>query len=275
MVDGFGVPPEGWDNSVFGEYCDRGFLELLDRHSIPLDATLGVEGLPQSATGQTALFTGVNAAALMRSHMQGFPGPELRKVIREDNIFKTLLGLGRKVAFANAYVRFGLKELAQTRLRSVTTVMTEAALGFARVLDNLLDGMAVYHDLTRESISSEYHIPTIKPTDSAGHLLAISSQHDFTLFEYFLTDRAGHAGDTAMLREVLGNFSEFMCALAQSLPDDTILTLCSDHGNCEDMSTRAHTRNPVPFLVYGQPAVVTDGMRSIADVCPFATRFLS
>ncbi|HEY9807154.1 MAG TPA: hypothetical protein V6D04_11335, partial [Candidatus Obscuribacterales bacterium] len=37
-----------------------------------IDATLGVPGLPQSATGQTALFTGCNAPAFLGRHQSAF-----------------------------------------------------------------------------------------------------------------------------------------------------------------------------------------------------------
>ena len=40
---------------------------------LPLDATLGVPGLPQSGTGQTALFTGMNAPKLIGKHFGPFP----------------------------------------------------------------------------------------------------------------------------------------------------------------------------------------------------------
>ena len=40
---------------------------------LALDAVLGVKGRPQSATGQTSLFTGVNAAAVLGRHLRGFP----------------------------------------------------------------------------------------------------------------------------------------------------------------------------------------------------------
>ena len=275
MVDGFGVPPEGWGKSVYAEHCDRRFVELLAHHSVPLDATLDVAGIPQSATGQTALFTGVNAAAIMRSHLQGFPGPELRRLIAEDNIFATLLRLGKKLAFANAYVKYSLQELAHMRFRSVTTVMTEAALGFARALDSLLDGAAVYHDLTRDSICDEFRIPRIEPEEASRHLLGIAAQHDFTLFEYFLTDRAGHAGDKMFLEEVLGNLSRFICEVVFSMPANMLFALCSDHGNCEDTSTCSHTTNPVPFLFVGREPVDLRGLRSISDVSGFVVKTLS
>ena len=44
---------------------------------IPIDATLGLEGLPQSGTGQAALFTGENAAAV---HGRSAAGPKSRPV---------------------------------------------------------------------------------------------------------------------------------------------------------------------------------------------------
>ncbi|HXT50199.1 MAG TPA: phosphoglyceromutase, partial [Thermoanaerobaculia bacterium] len=38
-----------------------------------LDAVLGVPGLPQSGTGQTTLFTGVNAQASIGHHVPALP----------------------------------------------------------------------------------------------------------------------------------------------------------------------------------------------------------
>ena len=68
-----------------------------------LDATLGVEGLPQSATGQTTLFTGINAAKKLGRHVTAFPGPELREIIREHSVFRRVHEAGLDTTFANAY----------------------------------------------------------------------------------------------------------------------------------------------------------------------------
>src|SRR5689334_15884815 len=43
-----------------------------------IDATLGVEGLPQSGTGHVALLAGVNAAVLHGRHQPHFPPVALR-----------------------------------------------------------------------------------------------------------------------------------------------------------------------------------------------------
>ena len=42
--------------------------------------------------------------------------------------------------------------------------------------------------------------------------------------------------------------------LAGDLARDTLVLLCSDHGNLEDASTRRHTTNPVPLLAWGAGA---------------------
>jgi hypothetical protein len=46
-----------------------------------LNATLGVEGLPQSGTGQTALFCGVNAPQIIGKHFGPYPYSTLKKVV--------------------------------------------------------------------------------------------------------------------------------------------------------------------------------------------------
>jgi 2,3-bisphosphoglycerate-independent phosphoglycerate mutase len=67
-----------------------------------LDARLGVEGLPQSATGQTTILTGHNAPAAIGEHYGPYPDRRLRAML-DGSIFKALLKAGQPVAYANAY----------------------------------------------------------------------------------------------------------------------------------------------------------------------------
>lgn len=265
MVDGFGLPPTGLPESVYSECCLPEFIRLLETYAKPIDACLGVEGIPQSATGQTAMFCGVNASEIMRSHIQGFPGPVLRGVIRERNIFDSLRKKGKTVTFANAYVRYTLEKLKQLGFRSVTTVMTESVIGHVRGREELLAGNAVMHDLTRETLEDET-IPRISPEKAAHDLLNVSNRYDFTLFEYFLTDRAGHKRNREFLAKVLDELSRFICELDKNLPDGTLLILTSDHGNCEDPNIKPHTKNPVPFLVRGKNRPDWSKVNSIIDI---------
>lgn len=272
MVDGLGLPPEGLAASVYARWCPQEFLRLLGK-AARVDTSMGVPGTPQSATGQTALFTGVNAARHLGMHMQGFPGPSLRRVIEQSSLFSRLRQAGREAAFANAYVRFSLEELTRLRLRSVTTVMTQAALGTVRGMCELLIGRAVYHDLTHRTLAGEAGIPPCTPREAARRLMTLALNHDFTLFEYFLTDRFGHRRDEAGLAGVLAELAEFVCELAEMTTDRCILVLTSDHGNCEDLSTRGHTLNPVPLLVHGPTSGLVLPTR-IEDICPFVEQAL-
>ena len=58
---------------------------------LAINATLGVPGLPQSGTGQTAIFTGVNGAKKFGRHFGPYPPSVLRPIIEEKNIFHQLL----------------------------------------------------------------------------------------------------------------------------------------------------------------------------------------
>lgn len=269
MVDGFGVPPEGWDASIFAKYGGRDFVNLFKEHSKPIDACIGVEGIPQSATGQSTLFSGINTAQLMGRHMPGFPSQRLREIIRQQNIFKAFTEYGKKVTFANAYVHFTLEELEKMGAESVTTVMTAETLGSPRQKDDLIKEKAVYHDLTRASVDPCHNIEQVKPSKAAKDLLSIATNNDLTLFEYFLSDRAGHKGEEEFIARVIGEFSEFLCALSKELPPDTLLVMTSDHGNCENIKDKRHTRNQVPFLVFGKMHPDTSQVNSITDVYNF------
>ena len=154
FVDGLGLAPASPDNPVNADVCP--FLcDLIARSSKPIDACLGVDGLPQSATGQATLFTGRNAAQYMGRHVEGFPGPTLRKFVEQDNVFLMLKAMGRRGRFADGYMAETVDELRNRRFRSVTTT---AALTVPEVISlkaDILANQAVLHDLTRAVIVSK------------------------------------------------------------------------------------------------------------------------
>jgi hypothetical protein len=247
---------------------------LLDA-SIRLDAMLGVPGFPQSATGQTALLTGVNAARLIRRHLEGFPNAELRELVAASNVFKRLSETGIACTFANAYLAANVDEVRQRRRHSVTTVAALSGLGTVRCRDFLERNEAVCHDLTRETLAARgYTGPTITPEAAAGHLAAISASHGFTLFEHFLTDRAGHGMSLSGATKVIRVLDRFLTALlpACAAAGVTVL-LTSDHGNIEDLSVPGHTMNPVPLSVT-PAATAPNSAADLCDVTPFVISFL-
>ena len=67
------------------------------------DAQLNVAGTPQSATGQTTLLTGVNAATYLGHHLPGFPNRTLKELLAKHSLFRRLKQKGMQMTFANAY----------------------------------------------------------------------------------------------------------------------------------------------------------------------------
>lgn len=218
-------------------------------------ATLGVPGLPQSGTGQTAIFTGINAARAIGRHFGPFPTTALRPIIQEKNIFKRLLDAGKRVAFANAFPKQFFEYTHDgTRRLTVTTLACKMAGIPLRTSEALRENKALSADLTRTRWPELGHpeIPTIAPAEGGRHLAELSEEHDFTLFEYWLTDHAGHRQDREKAIEVLERFDAFLGGLLDRLDlRRTLVVMISDHGNIEDLSTKGHTRNPVPCIAAG------------------------
>lgn len=270
FIDGVGIAPPSPDNPINPEVCPA-LCRLIASHCRPIDANLGVDGLPQSATGQTTMFTGVNAPQFMGRHCEGFPGPGLRDVICRENLFLKLKERGKKVKFADAYLVESADELEVRRFKSVTTVMALTAPETVSTVSDLSDDNAVLQDLTRETIRDRYpDIPVIDPEDAARHLFDIIRANDFTLFEYFQTDVAGHSMDYGRACAVLREYDAFLSTLVRYTDAAGItLVMTSDHGNIEAMNERGHTRNPVPFIVFGPKENEMRSMvSSLADVTP-------
>lgn len=68
-----------------------------------MDATLGVVGLPQSATGQACWLTGQNAVRVMGEHFGPQPGPTLQRLLRRAALPVRVMRAGGRAALANSY----------------------------------------------------------------------------------------------------------------------------------------------------------------------------
>lgn len=242
-----------------------------------LDATLGVEGIPQSATGQTALFTGVNGAELLGFHLPAFPNEALKKVIRRDNLLKRAHLEGKRVSFANSYSSgyFALVEEGK-RYHSVTTLCVLAAALPFRSLENLLEGGAVHWDITREVVREmvEEEVPIITPELAGEHLANLSRNYELLLYESFLTDLWGHKRNMKKAVKVLETVDRFLKGVFSTLDEEVTVLISSDHGNIEDLSTGGHTKNRVPLLVVGPLASKFSEVTSILEITPAILRAL-
>ncbi len=232
--------------------------EAVGRHSkncllLSTDAKLGVEGLPQSATGQATIFTGRNAPKAMGEHQRGLPFRRLREWVEQDNLYHQVEAGGWKATFANSYTREYF-ELPTTR-RGWVSVSTATILSSGqplRMLDQLLKGRAVHHDLTRRSlVDRNPEVPVIEPELAACHLLGLGTDYDVVVHEFFLTDLAGHRQDPGWAGRLIREYDRFLGEVLLGLREEDTVVLVSDHGNSEDLRIKSHTSHPVPTLVVG------------------------
>jgi hypothetical protein len=288
-LDGVGLAPAGPENPLSqvpmpqvrnllgrplildsGEFQPEGAAQGNGRLAMrALDACLGVPGLPQSATGQTALFTGVNAPALVGDHVTAFPTGQLREIIAEHSLLKRAAELGKRVLFANAHSERFWRMIEQRKLRLGASTLTALAAGAEiPTLDDLVEGRAVLWDITHEIASGHlgYELPLVTPEEAGARLACLSSEYDLVLYESFLTDLAGHRRIEP--EWVLPRVDAFLGAVLQHRSPGTTLVVCSDHGNLEDATTKAHTTNPVPLLVVGPAAAGFRGATDITGVAP-------
>ena len=278
FIDGLGIGKRGSSNPFDG-LADAAPLAVfqnedpetfLDGIVVPTDATLGIEGRPQSASGQTTILTGVNAPLTLGYHKQGFPNAALLEIIQRHSIFRQLRSAGvEPVTFANAYTSWFFE--SRPRWVSATTAAVEAAEMTFRTVEDLTKGNAVYQDFTnRVLIERGESVSERTPLQAATVLARIAAEHRFTLYEYFITDKIGHAQDIQLARTTLTNLASFVRHLLTTLDlEQTTVILTSDHGNIEDLSSRNHTLHEVPTIIWGaRRDYAADRIKSLVDITP-------
>lgn len=250
---------------------------FLDGIVVPTDPRLGVEGRPQSASGQTTILTGVNAPARLGYHKQGFPNQALVEIINTESIFKQLRDAGvAPVTFANAYTDGFFTE--RPRWISATTAAVEAAGMSFRTIADLKNGAAVFMDFTNRILIERGIDVSERTEDEAADVLArIVSENRFTLYEYFITDKVGHAQDMPLAKQVLTSLARFIRELLLRLDlERTTVILTSDHGNIEDLSSRNHTLHDVPTIVWGaRRGQIAARIQTLADITPAIVALLT
>lgn len=247
---------------------------------IPLNATLRVQGLPQSGTGQVTLFTGVNAARVIGRHFGPHPPTTLHSLLDSKNIFRQVGERKMARCFANAFPR-QFFEYAQTGTKRLSASTLSCKFADLKLLDAevLAKNQAVSADITRARWADlgYPHLPVITPHEAGRHLWNIADRHSFTLFEYWLTDYAGHARDMAHAVEILERFDGLLGGvLDQFDPNSCTLIITSDHGNIEDLSTKSHTRVPVPCIIAGRNRDrISSELKNLTHVTPAILSLLS
>ncbi|MBN1646480.1 MAG: hypothetical protein JW874_00485 [Spirochaetales bacterium] len=217
-----------------------------------VDAVLGVSGLPQSATGQASIFTGINAQKFLGFHQTALPDRKLAALVLEKSLLKELKHRGYAVTSANLYSRqfFESRRHARKNRFPVSTLSIAAADIPFRFYDDYLRDKTVFADISNTLLKKRgMDIPEISPAKAASNMLNILARYDFVFFEYFMTDLYGHKRDAEALRIEVAKINSFLGAILEPGGHDVLIV--SDHGNAEDLSVADHTFNKVPVILFG------------------------
>ena len=223
---------------------------------IAADPNLGVKGLPQSATGQAVLLTGINIPAELGYHYGPKPNPEVAQYLDGGTLFSKTVKAGKKTALLNAYPPryFDGIDSGKRLYSSIPLALTNAGIPLFTDKD-YYEGNALSADFTGEGWHEFLGYPDapIYPAETAGKKLAeLASQYDFSFFEYWASDYAGHKQDMPWAIRQLETFDSVLKGLLEAWQaEEGLIVLTSDHGNMEDLSTRKHTAAHVPLIIFG------------------------
>jgi hypothetical protein len=278
FIDGLGIGDKIQNNPLFNienieplaNFKNENKETIFEGILVSTDPRLGIEGRPQSASGQTTILTGINAPNVLGNHKQGFPNQKLRDVIKEHSIFLQLKN--KKIEpniFANTYTPQFFIETP--RWKSATTCALEAAEVPFNKLPDLIGRKSLFHDFTNESLRERgFDVPLFSPIEAAEILANLTERNRFILYEHFITDKIGHDQDFEKAKTHLPKLAEFIRETIKRINfEKTTFILTSDHGNIEDLSVRNHTLNDVPTIIWGRKKVETAArIKDLSDITP-------
>ncbi len=257
-----------------------GRLTTAQAELIPTDAQMGIPGRPQSATGQTALVTGINAPQRLGEHYGPRPDARVRALLDEGSLFRTLNQAGRQAYFCNAYPE-GYFAAVRRGKRLLSAVPYAATVGGQRLADlaDLRAKRALAADFTnrgwRDVLGIE-DVPIFTPQAAGAELWRMAQPYDFLFFEHWMTDLMGHRRQLAAAVEMLGVFDGFLGGLLDAADlEQTLIIVTSDHGNVEDCSHGKHTENPALTLLLGaRRQAYASQVSALTDFAPIINNFL-
>lgn len=284
FVDGVGLGEENESNPFFkfnypgfsalvgGKIFSKKAGEIIKEDHLfkPVDATLGVEGLPQSGTGQVALFSGENAAKEIGKHFGPFPHSGIKHLLEEQSLFLKAQKVGATCQFLNAYPDIFFRKAEKRDRWSCTTLMTKSAGIPLYTVKEVQERKGLTAGLTQKAWREQLNIDVseINPEEAAKRVINQSVNYDLLLSEFYLTDKAGHDQEMRKADRYIKRYDRFLKHLIEHKPAETTIVLSSDHGNVEDLSVKTHTFNDVPLLVYGPGVGHFKDAESIMDVTP-------
>src|SRR5512144_834622 len=289
FLDGIGLGKNNPETNPFARARMPNLNELLEGRSLlqeaapfqgeratllAVDPAVGVSGLPQSATGQAILMTGINIPAELGYHYGPKPNPAVAAYLKEATLFSRFVKEGKKAALLNAYPPryFHGIDSGKRLYSSIPLSVINAGLPLF-TQDDFFAGRALSADFTGEgwrTMLGFIDAPVMEPPRAGRKLARLAKEYDFALFEYWASDYDGHKQEMDNAIQLMETFDGILGGLTEAW-DDGLILVTSDHGNMEDLSTRRHTDADVPALVIGNKTTrdkFTRGMKDLTDIAP-------
>jgi hypothetical protein len=247
---------------------------------LAIDPAVGVGGLPQSATGQAILLTGINIPAELGYHYGPKPNPEVAAYLNGETLFSRCVKHGKNAALLNAYPAryFDGIDSGKRLYSSIPLAVTNAGIPLF-THEDFVAGRALSADFTGHGwrdMLGYADAPLLDPPQAGRKLAKLAREYDFSLFEYWASDYAGHKQDMETAVELMETFDGVVGGLVEEMVDESgkmkdgfLVLVTSDHGNMEDLSTRRHTNAKVPGLVIGHKhKSFADGLTDLTGIAP-------
>lgn len=291
FLDGIGLGENNPETNPFARAKMPNLNALLDGRSLlkesapfdgehaslrAIDAGVGVDGLPQSATGQAMLLTGKNISAELGYHYGPKPNPEVASYLNGETLFSKCAAAGKRAALLNAYPPryFQGIDSGKRLYSSIPLAVTNAGLELFKYED-LVAGRALSADFTGEGWRTMLGFPdapVMNPHEAGKKLISLAMGYDFSFFEYWASDYAGHKQQMETAVGLMESFDGVIGGIVESGKWDELLVLVtSDHGNMEDVSTRKHTDADVPLVVLGEKSAREEFMRGMTNLTHVAS----
>jgi len=301
FIDGIGLGPNDPSSNPFARSKLPNLISLIGNHKIVfetlskngnpllsrdstflgLDANLGIKGHPQSATGQATILTGINVPKKLGMHFGPWPNEEIRNLLRENSIFKVLKSRGFKSQLLNAYPQTYFDRIQSGRRLPGAVAMSVLDAGIKlKTTEDLIAGRALSADFTGEGWHNRINnkdIPIITLADAGKRIAKLGRTKDFSFFEFWISDYAGHRADMDEACTLLEDFDIVIGNLISNWDSsDGLIFITSDHGNLEDTKTRGHTRNLVPGIIIGNENnrhMFSESLSDLSGISPAILKF--
>jgi hypothetical protein len=192
-------------------------------------------------------------------------------------LFSRFGDAGKKSALLNAYPPryFDGIDSGKRLYSSIPLAVTNAGIPLFTEED-FFAGRALSADFTgngwRQMLGFP-DAPVLSAHEAGRKLVSLAKEYDFSLFEYWASDYAGHKQQMETAVELMETFDGVLGGMMDEMTDERgkrkegfLVLVTSDHGNMEDLSTRKHTNADVPGLVIGEKNAREEFTRELTDL---------